>query len=76
MGTKDDPLVILIHKTGRIAYRGTSINLDLVSGVVKVFKTSAEGREQVLTVMRHGDSFNDVSLFDDIDDFFHNSFVL
>lgn len=37
----------------------------LVSGVVKVFKTSVEGKEQILNILRPGDSFNDVSVFDD-----------
>ena len=32
----------------------------VVSGVVKVFKTSAEGKEQILRIIRPGDSFNDV----------------
>ncbi|MCL5962705.1 MAG: Crp/Fnr family transcriptional regulator [Chloroflexi bacterium] len=34
------------------------------SGQVKVFKTSAEGKEQVLRMMKEGDSFNDVPVFD------------
>jgi CRP-like cAMP-binding protein len=29
-------------------------------GVVKVFKTSADGKEQILRIIRPGDSFNDV----------------
>jgi CRP/FNR family transcriptional regulator len=37
----------------------------VVSGVVKVFKTSPEGREQTLNIVRPGESFNDVPLFDD-----------
>jgi CRP/FNR family transcriptional regulator len=37
----------------------------VVSGVVKVFKTSAEGKEQILSLIRPGESFNDVSTFDD-----------
>jgi CRP/FNR family transcriptional regulator len=37
----------------------------VASGVVKVFKTSAEGKEQILTLVRPGESFNDVPLFDD-----------
>ena len=37
----------------------------VAKGSVKIVKTSVEGREQVLRVMRHGDSFNDVPLFDD-----------
>jgi len=36
----------------------------VVSGIVKVFKTSAEGKEQILQLIRPGDSFNDVPIFD------------
>jgi len=36
----------------------------VVSGVVKVFKTSAEGKEQILSIVRPGESFNDVPIFD------------
>lgn len=36
----------------------------LKEGRVRVFKTSAEGREQVLRIMSPGDSFNDVPAFD------------
>ena len=32
----------------------------VVEGVVKVFKTSADGKEQILRIIRPGDSFNDV----------------
>lgn len=32
----------------------------VISGVVKVFKTSAEGKEQILLLARPGDSLNDV----------------
>src|SRR4030065_674185 len=32
----------------------------VVDGVVKVFKTSADGKEQILRIIRPGDSFNDV----------------
>lgn len=35
------------------------------AGRVKVFKTSPEGREQVLRMMAPGDSFNDVPAFDE-----------
>jgi len=35
----------------------------VVSGVVKVFKTSAEGKEQILQLIRPGESFNDVPVF-------------
>ena len=37
----------------------------VVSGAVKVFKTSAEGKEQILNIVRPGESFNDVPVFDD-----------
>ena len=36
----------------------------VASGVVKVFKTSAEGKEQILNLVRPGESFNDVPIFD------------
>jgi CRP-like cAMP-binding protein len=36
----------------------------VVSGVVKMFKTSSEGKEQILSFIRPGESFNDVPLFD------------
>jgi CRP/FNR family transcriptional regulator len=36
----------------------------VASGAVKVFKTSAEGKEQILDIARPGDSFNDVAVFD------------
>jgi CRP/FNR family transcriptional regulator len=34
------------------------------SGRVKVFKTSPEGREQILRIMKAGDTFNEVPVFD------------
>ena len=36
----------------------------VASGAVKVFKTSAEGKEQILDIVRPGESFNDVPVFD------------
>ncbi len=36
----------------------------VASGVVKVFKTSSQGKEQILNIVRPGESFNDVSIFD------------
>jgi len=36
----------------------------VASGVVKVFKTSTEGKEQILSIVRPGESFNDVPVFD------------
>lgn len=37
----------------------------IVSGAVKVFKTSVEGKEQILNIVRPEESFNDVPVFDD-----------
>ena len=37
----------------------------VVSGAVKIFKTSAGGKEQILNIARPGESFNDVPIFDD-----------
>ena len=36
----------------------------VASGAVKELKTSAEGREQILSIVHAGESFNDVSVFD------------
>jgi len=58
----------------KMAQRGEVILLEgdpaealyfVASGVVKVFKISAEGKEQILSIVRPGESFNDVSIFDD-----------
>jgi len=35
----------------------------VVVGVVKVFKTSADGKEQILELVRPGETFNDVPVF-------------
>jgi CRP-like cAMP-binding protein len=35
----------------------------VVSGAVKVFKTSADGKEQIFHIVRPGESFNDVPVF-------------
>jgi CRP/FNR family transcriptional regulator len=35
----------------------------VVAGAVKVFKTSADGKEQILHIIRPGGSFNDVPVF-------------
>lgn len=37
----------------------------VVSGAVKVFKTSIDGKEQILNIVRPGEPFNDVPIFDD-----------
>ena len=36
----------------------------VASGAVKIFKTSPDGKEQILNIVRPGDTFNDVPLFD------------
>jgi CRP-like cAMP-binding protein len=36
----------------------------VASGAVKTFKTSAEGKEQIISIARPGDSINDVAVFD------------
>ena len=36
----------------------------VASGVVRIFKTSAEGKEQILSIVRPEESFNDVPIFD------------
>jgi CRP-like cAMP-binding protein len=36
----------------------------VVSGVLKTFKTSAEGKEQILNIVRPGEAFSDVPVFD------------
>ncbi len=36
----------------------------VIEGVVKVFKTSPEGKEQILSIVRPGEAFNDVAAFD------------
>lgn len=62
---------LLFEKTAErgeiILFEGESAEaLFLVaSGVVKVFKTSAEGKEQILIMVPPGKSFNDVPVFDD-----------
>lgn len=37
----------------------------VVSGAVKCYKTSEEGKEQIIRIVLPGDSFNDVAVFDD-----------
>lgn len=66
-----DSLKGLIFETA--AERGKFILLEsepadalyfVISGVVKVFKTSTDGREQILQIVRPGESFNDTPIFD------------
>lgn len=43
----------------------TDRNLYLVaSGALKIYNTSSEGREQIVSIVRPGDSFNEVAAFD------------
>jgi CRP/FNR family cyclic AMP-dependent transcriptional regulator len=35
----------------------------VIEGVVKVYKTSADGKEQILQIIRPGESYNDVPVF-------------
>jgi CRP-like cAMP-binding protein len=37
----------------------------VASGAVKVFMTSVEGKEQILNIVRPGESFNEVPIFDE-----------
>lgn len=57
----------------RMAGRGELIILDgepaealffVVAGVVKIFKTSAEGKEQILNIVQPRESFNDAPVLD------------
>jgi CRP/FNR family transcriptional regulator len=36
----------------------------VASGAVKIYKTSVEGKEQILSIVRPGNAFNDVPIFD------------
>lgn len=42
----------------------TGVLYFVISGVLKVFKISPEGKEQILSIARPGDSFNDVTVLD------------
>ena len=35
----------------------------VISGAVKMFKTSSEGKEQIIKIVRPGESFNDITVF-------------
>ncbi|MFC1985653.1 Crp/Fnr family transcriptional regulator [Chloroflexota bacterium] len=69
--TELDSISHLIFK--KTAERGEIVLLEgdsaealffVVSGAVKVFKTSTEGKEQILTIVRPGEAFNEVPIFD------------
>jgi CRP/FNR family cyclic AMP-dependent transcriptional regulator len=73
-GLKTAELESISHYFGpRSAQRGELIVIEggpsqfiymVSSGVVRVYLTSSDGREQVLQLARPGDSFNDVAVFD------------
>jgi len=43
----------------------SSVLYVVQAGRLKLFKTSPKGREQVLRLLRHGDMFNEVAVFDE-----------
>jgi len=58
---------------GKEVERGETVLLEgessealyfIISGMVKMFKTSAEGKEQILSIARPGETLNDVAVFD------------
>jgi len=64
---------IMLYVFEKSVDRGELILLDeeppeaiyfVISGAVKAFKTSTEGKEQILCIIRPGESFNDVPIFD------------
>jgi len=56
----------LVEKNDMILMEGDPANAVyfVVSGAVKVFKTSVEGKEQILCILKPGESFNDIAVFD------------
>lgn len=57
----------------KVAERGQILSLEgefpqdlyfVASGAVKVFKTSREGKEQILSIVRPGECLNDIAIFD------------
>lgn len=69
---KDELAAVGKYFFNRTAERGEIILFEdepaealyfVVSGVVKVYKTSAEGKEQILCLARPGESFNDMPVF-------------
>ena len=55
-----------VEKGEIILFEGESAEalFFVASGAVKIYKTSSDGKEQILNIVRPGDSFNDVPLFD------------
>ena len=74
-GMDDDDLSLVRDRMfERSVDRGEIIQLEgksaealffVATGAVKVFKTSAEGKEQILSIVHAGESFNDIAVFDD-----------
>jgi CRP-like cAMP-binding protein len=71
--SSEDLGAIMLHVFEKSVDRGEIILLDeeppeaiyfVISGAVKAFKTSTEGKEQILCIIRPGESFNDVPVFD------------
>jgi CRP-like cAMP-binding protein len=69
--TELEPIIKLIkertvERNDVLVMEGDSVQAlyFLVSGALKIFKTSSDGKEQILNIVRPGDSFNDVPLFD------------
>ena len=54
-----------VEKGGIILFEGepAEVLYFVISGVVKIFKTSTDGKEQILQLIRPGESFNDVPVF-------------
>jgi len=55
-----------VEKGEIVLYEGepAEVLYFVAGGVVKVFKTSAAGKEQIISLARPGDSFNDVPVFE------------
>ncbi|MFX1266311.1 MAG: Crp/Fnr family transcriptional regulator [Promethearchaeota archaeon] len=55
-----------VERGGIVQLEGEVVgDLYLVaSGAIKLFKTSAEGKEQILSIVRPGEAFNDIAVFD------------
>jgi CRP/FNR family transcriptional regulator len=58
-GKRYDREEIILHEGG-----AAQALYFVASGVVKIFKTSPDGKEQILDLAHSGESFNDVPMFD------------
>jgi len=56
-----------VERGGMILFEGEPARAlyFVTSGAVKIYKTSPDGKEQILSIVRPGESFNDISIFDD-----------